>query len=335
MSTPAPAVAEALHLQTEQPMRLAMIGLGKMGLRMALKLHESGHHIVGWDLSEDVRRQAAEAGLHVAGSLEEAVTGTYRDGERAEDGQRVVWSMLPADEPTETALNQAAAFLTPGDILIDGGNSHFDDTDRRAKAFGERALRFLGIGVSGGIIARHNGYPLMVGGDESAYNDITPILDTLGYPNGGHEYFGEGGAGHFVKAVHNAIEYPIMQAIGEGIAALYARGIDPLKAALLYQKGTLVSGFMIDRAVEALLEDPTLESYDGEIGSNSDEVAWVIEFAKGLGLPVGSFEQAVEYRQRSKIDQSVRDGKAAKMVAALRVQFGGHPVKRTQPAPEA
>jgi 6-phosphogluconate dehydrogenase len=219
--------------------------------------------------------------------------------------------------------------LQKDDILIDAGNSFYKDTQRRYEYFKTQGIRFLGMGVSGGIIAGTQGYPQMVGGDKSAYDYIMPILDDLAKPYGGHEYFGEGGAGHFVKMVHNGIEYPIMQALGEGFGVLAASeyNLDLVKVAKLYQKGTLVSGFMLDRAAEALENDPKLEKIEGVIGSASKETIWTIELAKKNGLPVESIEQAQDFRVRSETDQKIQNSFAAHMVGALRIAFGGHPVK--------
>jgi 6-phosphogluconate dehydrogenase len=185
------------------------------------------------------------------------------------------------------------------------------------------------MGVSGGVIAGTEGYPQMVGGDKSAYDYISPILDSLASPGGGHEYFGEGGAGHFVKMVHNGIEYPIMQALGEGFGVLANSDykFDLLKVARLYQKGTLVSGFMLDRAAEALENDPRLEQIEGIIGSASKETVWTIKEAKEHNLPIESIEQAQNFRVRSETDPQVQSSFAARMVGALRIAFGGHPVK--------
>jgi 6-phosphogluconate dehydrogenase len=324
VSATAPAMAEALHVQTEQPMRMAMIGLGKMGVRMAAKLVLDGHEVHGWDIDPDVREAAKEFGIIVPETFEQAVT------DHAPEGRRIVWHMLPADY-TEDALNATAAHLSLGDILIDGGNSHFADTDRRAEAMAARGLGFVGIGVSGGVIAEKEGYPLFVGGDEFAYAYMKPILDSLAYPGGIHSYFGGGGNGHYAKMLHNGIEYPIMQAYAEGmgVAAASGRGIDLMLLAETLARGTLVSGFMADRGVDALRNDGVdLADYDGEIGSASKEAVWTLEEAARLDVPAESIAQAVEFRVRSKTDPNVKRSYAARMVAALRVAFGNHPVKR-------
>jgi 6-phosphogluconate dehydrogenase len=307
-------------------MKIGIAGLGKMGGRMAEKLVLEGEDVIVWNRTHEkavnlVNKLAGHQNISVADSIEGLV--------RSLPLPRIVLTMLPAGDATENLLHEVAKLLDKGDILIDGGNSHFKDTERRAKEFASAGIRYLGMGVSGGIIAGTEGYPQMVGGDKSAYDHVTPILDSLAKPNGGHEYFGAGGAGHFVKMVHNGIEYPIMQALGEGFGVLADSeyNFDLLKVAKLYQKGTLVSGFMLDRAAEALERDPRLENIEGVIGSASQETTWTIEEAKKHNLPVESIEQAQLFRLRSETDHSVQNSFAAHMVGALRVAFGGHPVK--------
>jgi 6-phosphogluconate dehydrogenase len=307
-------------------MKIGIAGLGKMGGRMAEKLVLEGHEVIVWNRTHEKAAGLAEKlsgyeNISVAMSIEELTQMLPKP--------KIVLTMLPAGHPTEELLNEIGQLLRPEDILIDAGNSYFKDTERRYRAFNEMGIRFLGIGVSGGIIAGTEGYPQMVGGDKSAYEHVTPILDSLANPHGGHEYFGEGGAGHFVKMVHNGIEYPIMQALGEGFGVLAASkyNFDLLKIAKLYQKNTLVSGFMLDRAAEALENDPKLEKIEGVIGSASNETVWTIEEAKKYNVPIESIEQAQNFRVRSESDINIQNSFAAKMVGALRIAFGGHPVK--------
>ncbi|MDP3941068.1 MAG: NADP-dependent phosphogluconate dehydrogenase [bacterium] len=242
---------------------------------------------------------------------------------------RIIWLMLPAGSATQNILDEVIKYVEPGDIVIDGGNAHFNDTERRSKALSARGIGFLGIGVSGGILALENGYPLMVGGDKSAYESITPLLDSLAKPNGGHQYFGTGGAGHFVKMVHNGIEYGMMQAIGEGFGVLQKSpyNFDLLQVAKLYQKRTIVSGFLTDRAADALEKDNKLSNIDGVIAT-SGEGEWTVEQAKKEAVEVKNIGQSLEFRRRSQTDPEVAKTFAAKMVSALRHEFGGHEVKK-------
>jgi 6-phosphogluconate dehydrogenase len=306
-------------------MKLGLIGLGKMGSRMATKLLKEGHEVSVWNRSsqpvDELRKEFPQ--LKSYSSIKELVDSLEKP--------RIVWSMLPAGDVTEDALREVSQYVQKDDIVIDGGNSRYQDTERHFENFQKIGIRFLGIGVSGGVISVTEGYPQMVGGDRSAYDYITPVLDSLAKPHGGHEYFGTGGAGHFVKMVHNGIEYPIMQAIGEGFGVMAASkyNFDLVKVAKLYQKGTLVSGFMMDRTVEALENDPQLKSIAGVIGTASGEAFWTVEEAERLGQPVESIQQAIDFRKRSETDKKVQDSFAAKMVGALRIAFGKHPVKRT------
>lgn len=318
-------------------MQLGFGGLGKMGSRMVLKLFGEGHEVVVWNRSpqpvEELKAQSekfkttrfaarrAAQNLKVARTVEELV--------KILEKPRVIWSMVTAGEATQNVLNEVGNFVEKDDVVIDGGNAHFRDTQKRFEAFRDRGIRFLGIGVSGGIIAAETGYPLMVGGNRNAYDHVRPILDSLAKPNGGHEYFGEGGAGHFVKMVHNGIEYGIMQSLGEGFGVLEKSpyDLDLLKVAKLWQRGTLVCGFMLDRAVDALTPDPTLSNIVGVI-EESGEARWTVEEAKRAGVPIEIIEKSLEFRRRSQRDRKVQQSFAAKLVAALRSAFGGHAVKK-------
>lgn len=323
---PAAAPAEAPHVvppvETGEYMPITIVGLGKMGARMGAKLVAEGHPVYGWDMNPEARDAAVGLGIWVPETLEDAILLQEPEG----NDPRVVWQMLPASR-TKEGLQAMTPFLSEGDVPIDGGNSRYTESDNNAKWLGDLGLRPLFIGVSGGVKAAKTGYPLMVGGDEKAYQHITPVLDTLAVPNGGHDYFGPGGAGHFVKMVHNGIEYPIMQAIGEGFGVLRASGygFDLSRVAELFRKNTLVSGFMMDITAELLAaEDPDLSSYREGIGSASGEALWTVDEAARLGVPTESIEQAIDFRRRSTKVPAVRDSYAARVVAAQRAYFGGH-----------
>jgi 6-phosphogluconate dehydrogenase len=301
-----------------------------MGSRMAEKLLKEGHSLTVWNRSSEPREQLKEK-FPKAKNL--VVAENVRELVKSLPNPRVVLIMLPAGEVSENVLSDLAKLVDKQDIVIDAGNAYYQDTERHYQEFTKKGIRFLGIGFSGGIIALKDGYPQMVGGDKSAYEYIKPVLDSLAKPHGGHEYFGTGGAGHFVKMVHNGIEYPIMQAIGEGFGLLENSkyNIDLLKVAKLYQKGTLVSGFMMDRTVEALENDPGLSTIQGTIGSASpQEIIGVLDEGNKYNLPVESIQQARDFRVRSETDRHIQDSFAAKMVGALRIAFGGHPVKRKE-----
>lgn len=309
-------------------MRVGFIGLGKMGNRMVMKLLSDGHEVIVWNRSKEKVDELI--GQKKTGWKLESVED-YKDFSKSLEKPRVIWSMLPAGEATDAVLfseDGVFKYLDEGDILIDGGNAKHTDTQRRFENMKVAKIRFLGIGVSGGLIAFDDGYPIMVGGDRSAYEEIKPILDSLSKPHGGHEYFGEGGAGHFVKMVHNGVEYGYMQALGEGFGVLEKSPykLDLLKVAKLYTMGTLLSGFMMDRTVDALSEDADLSKITGEIDA-SGEGEWTIEEAKRNGLPITIIEESLYFRNNSKFDKNISSSFAARLVAALRKAFGGHAVK--------
>jgi len=307
-------------------MQIGFIGLGKMGSRMAGKLVAEGHELVVWNRSEEgikkFKEKTKSANFKIAATIEELVKSLRKPG--------VIWSMLPAGEATDSMMEEISKHLAAGDIVVDGGNSKYTDTELRHETFKKLGVRFLGIGVSGGVIAETQGYPLMAGGDMSAYEEIKPVLESLATPHGGYEYFGEGGAGHFVKMVHNAIEYGYMQAIGEGFGVLENSeyDFDLVKVAKLYTKGTLVSGFMMERTVEALAKDPELGNITGIIGRASGETVWTVEEAHKSGLFIENIEQALGFRNRSEEDRGIQDSFAAKLICALRNVFGGHEITK-------
>ncbi len=309
-------------------MELGFIGLGRMGNRMVTKLVDEGHEVVLWNrtqakVDEFLASRKPDWKVSKVATVQVLISQLPKP--------RIVWFMLPAGEATQEILDEAEKHVETGDIIVDGGNAFYKDTQKRFDNFAKRGIKFLGVGVSGGLIAAKEGYPLMVGGDRQAYDQINPILDTLARPNGGHEYFGEGGAGHFVKMIHNGIEYGVMQSIGEGFGVLEKSpyNLDLLKVARLYERGTLLSGFMMRRTVEALEPDPKLESVEGYI-EESGEGRWTVEVAKKENLPIEVIEKSVEFREKSRQDDKVASSFAARMVAALRGVFGGHFVRKKQ-----
>lgn len=305
-------------------MKIGFIGLGKMGSRMASSLSRDGHDVVVWNRSKEpiAELQANMPQIQSADTVKELISALEKP--------RIIWSMLPAGETTEQMLTEISQFVEKDDILIDGGNAHFSDTQRRYEAFIAKGIRFLGIGVSGGIIAEKNGYPLMVGGDHSAFEYIQPLLESLAKPNGGFDYFGEGGAGHYVKMVHNAIEYGMMQSFGEGFGILEksSYNLDLEKIGKVWQKGSIVSSFLLDRAVDALAKDAKLSDISGFIDA-SGEAEWSITEAKKEAVPVDVIEESLEFRKKSQTDTTITNSFAAKVVAALRREFGGHTVKKS------
>lgn len=303
-------------------MQIGFIGLGKMGGRMVQKLIQDKHEVYAWNrtfaVSLDLQKENPK--LKIAKTIEELISNLK--------SPKIIWLMVPANAVDEV-LKEVTKYIKKGDIVIDGGNSNYLDTEKRFNNFEKKGIRFLGVGTSGGILAIDNGYPFMVGGNKFAYTKIIPILDSLAKPNGGHEYFGVGGAGHFVKMVHNGIEYGIMQSLGEGFEVLEKSNykFNLVDVAKLWQKGTLVSGFLLDRAKDALLKNPKLNDISGVIDA-SGEALWTIEAAKKEKVNVEVIERSLDYRSRSKTDKKIQKSFTARMVAALRREFGGHAVKK-------
>lgn len=317
-------------------MQLGFIGLGKMGSRMVLKLVEDGHNVLAWNRSQEAVSSIKHKVLSIK-AKQNTNFGSFAAFKNLEElvkklkKPRVIWLMLPAGEATQTLLEEITPHLEKGDCVVDGGNAYWKDTERRYLEFRKKNIRYLGIGVSGGILAAKNGYPMMVGGDVSAYRYITTILDTLAKPHGGHEYFGTGGAGHFIKMVHNGIEYGFMQALGEGFGVL-ATGpykVDLLKTANLWQKGTIIQSFLLDRAKDALQKNARLDDIKGVI-DESGEARWTVEAGQEQKVPVENISQALEFRRKSQTDKLIQKSFAARMVASLRREFGGHGVHKKE-----
>ncbi len=302
-------------------MKLAMIGLGRMGGNMARRLLKSGHQVVGYNRSKEVTQEIQkEAGLLSAFSLKEAVQQL--------DAPRIVWLMLPAGDATESTLAELAGLLAPGDIVIEGGNSNFRDSMRRAEEFAKKKIHYLDAGVSGGIWGRENGYALMVGGDARVAKQLEPIFKTLApAADKGWGRVGPSGAGHFVKMVHNGIEYGMMQAYAEGFEIMRARkdfDLDVYQIAELWRDGSVVRSWLLDLAALALKDDPALKTIAGYV-DDSGEGRWAAFEAINEDVPAPIITLSLMQRFASRQDESY----ANKLIAALRQQFGGHAVKKT------
>ena len=307
-------------------MKIGFIGLGKMGNRMVGKLASGGHEVVVWNRTESVSKdlQREISSITVSSSIKDLINSLPKPV--------VIWIMV-SHKGVDEVLREVKQYLEKGDVVIDGGNSHFLDTEKRFNDFEKLEIHFLGVGTSGGILAEKNGYPFMVGGSREGYEIIKPILDTLSKPNGGHQYFGTGGAGHFVKMVHNGIEYGVMQSLGEGFEVLEKSkyNFNLLDIAKLWQKGTLVSGFMMQRTIEALASDPKLSNVVGYI-EDTGEGRWSVEQAKEEKVPVEIIEASLKFREKSRRSAKVASTFAARLVAALRQAFGGHQIKKNIPS---
>jgi 6-phosphogluconate dehydrogenase len=303
-------------------MRLGMVGLGKMGGNMVERLIEGGHEVVVHDLSEEVTRKVgASPGASPVFSLEEMV--------QALSAPRVVWVMVPSGNPTESTLQKLAAAMSPGDILIDGGNSNFHDSKRRAAELGQKSIRFIDAGTSGGVWGLKVGYCLMVGGEKDAVAVCEPALRTLAPPDG-FLHVGPSGAGHFVKMVHNGIEYGLLQAYAEGFEIMHAAdfGLDLRAIAGLWNHGSVVRGWLLELLERAYAADgQDLADIKGWV-ADSGEGRWTVQAAMDLDVPAPVITLSLLERFRSRQDQSY----SAQVIAALRNQFGGHAVKESGPA---
>ena len=288
-------------------MKIGMIGLGRMGGNMAQRLRRHGHDVVGYDHDPAVSQIASLADLATA-----------------LPAPRVVWVMVPSGDPTENTVATLGSLLTAGDLVIEGGNSFYRDSIRRAAQLGERGIGFIDAGTSGGIWGLSEGYCIMVGGDPAHVALAQTIFDAL-VQSGGFAHVGPVGAGHFTKMVHNGVEYGMMQAFGEGYELLGASdlGIDLKKAVEVWRHGSVVRSWLLDLLARALDEDPQLRSIKGW-AEDSGEGRWPVQEAVRLGVPAHVLSASLYARFASRQD----DSPAMKVIAALRNQFGGHAVKK-------
>jgi 6-phosphogluconate dehydrogenase len=298
-------------------MRIGMIGLGKMGGNMAERLRRHGHDVVGMDPNTP---QAD------ARSVEELVGLLDADGQ-----PRVAWSMVPAGRITDDVIAELGERLAPGDLVIDGGNSNYLDSIRHGEALAERGIGFVDCGTSGGVWGLENGYALMVGGTPESVALAQPLFDALAPPKG-FAHCGPVGAGHYVKMVHNGVEYGLMQAYAEGYAILEASplGIDVEAAIGSWQEGSVVRSWLLDLLIRALEETPDLDGI-ASVAADSGEGRWTVAEAIGNGVPAPVISAALFARFTS---QRRDDDKAMKVVSALRNQFGGHAIELTTPSGE-
>jgi len=299
-------------------MELAMIGLGKMGANMATRLLRGGHQLVAYDLNEENIRALEAEGAAGARTLEAVVAKL--------SAPRVVWVMVPSGNPTEQTIIDLAEVLSPGDIVIDGGNSNYRDTMRRGTMLKEKGLHFVDVGTSGGVWGLTEGYSMMVGGDEGPVENLRPILETLApAPDQGWGRVGPSGSGHFVKMVHNGIEYGLMQAYAEGFELMQKKsefGLDLPQIAEIWRFGSVVRSWLLDLIANALTENPSLEGIAAYV-TDSGEGRWTVVEAIDLDCAIPIISMALQRRFRSRDEAPFSD----KLLAAMRQQFGGHAVK--------
>jgi 6-phosphogluconate dehydrogenase len=297
-------------------MELGFIGLGKMGMNMVTRLQQGKHRVVAYDRTTDLIKQAEGVGGVGATSLEDLV-GKLK-------APRIVWVMVPSGAPTEETVGKVAALLSSGDIIIDGGNTNFHDDVRRAAELNKKGIHYVDAGTSGGVWGLKLGYCLMVGGDKAVVDMLAPIFKTLA-PEDGWAYMGGNGAGHYVKMVHNGIEYSMMQGYAEGFELMSKSEyhLDLAKIAELWMHGSVVRSWLLDLTAGALKQDPKLEGIKGYV-QDSGEGRWTIIDAIDKDVPVPTLTAALFTRFRSRQEESF----AEKMLAAMRNAFGGHAVKK-------
>jgi len=300
-------------------MKLAMIGLGKMGGNMSRRLLRDGHQVIGYNRSPEVTESMAqEAELEPAFSLKEAV-------DKLPD-RKVLWIMVPAGKPTESIVDKLTPLLGEGDILIDGGNSNYKETLQRGESLAEKGIYYIDVGTSGGVWGLKEGYSMMVGGEKEPVEHITPVLETLAPgKDKGWGHVGPPGSGHFVKMIHNGIEYGMMQAYAEGFEILKAKEefeLDLHQVSKIWRFGSVIRSWLLDLTARALEENPTMEGIDDWV-DDSGEGRWTVFEAIDLDIPAPVITLALQSRLTSRMEESF----AHKLLAAMRNQFGGHAVK--------
>ena len=302
-------------------MELGMIGLGRMGGNMAQRLLNGGHQVVTFDRDAEAVAASQSQGAEGASSPCDLVARLAPP--------RAVWVMVPAGQPTEATVDGLIPLLDTGDVVLDGGNANYQDSMRRAEKLAGHGIDFMDVGTSGGIWGLAEGYSLMVGGKREVFQRLEPIFQTLAPgEDSGYSHVGPAGAGHFVKMVHNGVEYGMMQAYAEGFEIMEAKkefSLDLAQIAETWRFGSVVRSWLLDLAADALNEDPKLEGLQAYV-DDSGEGRWTVKESIDLAVPAPVITLALQQRFRSRQDQPF----GAKLLAALRNQFGGHAVKRVE-----
>ncbi|WP_018132268.1 phosphogluconate dehydrogenase (NAD(+)-dependent, decarboxylating) [Effusibacillus pohliae] len=297
-------------------MQLGMIGLGKMGYNLVLNLLDHNHSVVAYDVNPEPARQLAEQGAVAAASIEELVSKLQ--------APRIVWIMVPAGEIVDSVIDTVLPLLAKGDIIVEGGNSYYKDSIRRAEKLREHGIHFLDVGTSGGMEGARHGACLMIGGDRHAFARVEPIFRDISVKNG-YLYAGPNGSGHFLKMVHNGIEYGMMQAIAEGFEVLNKSqfDFDYEAVARVWANGSVIRGWLMELTERAFSKDPKLAGIRGVMHS-SGEGKWTVETALELQANVPVIAMSLLMRYRS-LEEDTFHGK---VVASLRNEFGGHAVEK-------
>ncbi len=301
-------------------MKIAIAGLGRMGMQIARKLSEGGHEVIAHNRSHGPIDEAVSHGATAAYEKADVIT--------AFKGQQVVlWIMLPA-EVVDSELAAWLDILPQGSIIIDGGNSDFRKTKQHAELVSDRGSVLVDIGTSGGVWGYENGFSMMIGGDQKAYEHIEPAVQTLAQPAGAYHYFGESGSGHFVKMTHNAIEYGMMESLAEGYRMLKEgpyKTLDLAAAGEVWQHGSVVTSWLNELSRQALHENPELDGVDGYV-AESGEARWTLEVAKDMNIPLPAIQTSFDVRVAS---QKGDTNFATKLLAAMRNKFGGHALNKS------
>lgn len=301
-------------------MKIIIAGLGRMGMQIAHKLAENGDEVIAHNRSNSKVDEAGEFGAIKAYEKADAIR-QFGDAE-----QLIVWIMVPA-ETIDEQLDEWLTLVPKGSIIIDGGNSDFRLTSKRAEKVASQGSLLLDSGTSGGVWGYENGFSMMIGGDAQAFKVVEPIFKTLAQPKGAYQHFGEPGSGHYVKMVHNAIEYGMMQSLAEGYRMLREgpyKDIDLAAAGEVWKHGSVVQSWLNDLCQEALAENPNLDGIDGYV-AESGETRWTLETAKELNIPLPAIQTSFDVRLAS---QKGETNFATKMLAAMRNKFGGHELNK-------
>jgi 6-phosphogluconate dehydrogenase len=296
-------------------MQIGMIGLGRMGTGMTQRLLQGGHQVMVYDRSPDAVGPLAGKGATATSSLEDL-------GQKLK-APRIFWLMIPAGAPVDDTIQRLSATVSPGDVIVDGGNSNYKDSIRRAEDLRSKQIEFLDAGVSGGVWGLKVGFCLMVGGNQAVFTQVEPIFKTLAPPDG-YAHVGPAGAGHYSKMVHNGIEYSMLQAYAEGFEILKASAFafDLAQLSRLWNHGSVIRSWLLELAQAAFETDPELAHIRGYV-EDSGEGRWTLEEAIEHAVPVPALAMSLFMRYRSRQDDSF----SAKVLAALRNEFGGHPVR--------
>ncbi len=298
-------------------MKISITGLGRMGSQIARKLHEGGHIVVASNRSSGLVDDMKKLGMIGAYTKEEVVSSFG-------DDQVIIWIMVPSDV-VDSELDLWLSLVPKGSILIDGGNSKWSDTKRRGEKVRESGSTYLDIGTSGGVWGYQNGFSMMVGGDKDSYEIIKPVLETLKEPTGYYEYFGESGSGHYVKMVHNAIEYGMMESLAEGYRLLKEgpyKNIDLYKAGVVWQHRSVITSWLNELTRDILKDNPEQNGVEGVV-AESGEARWALEAAKEFGIEAPAIQTSFDVRLAS---QNGKVNFATKLLASMRNAFGGHKI---------